>query len=40
MENEWVRGRERGKQRIPSRPLAISVEPDAGLEFMNREIIT
>ena len=34
------RGRERGRKRIPSRPHAISAEPDAGLELMNRELMT
>ena len=36
------RGRERegGRERIPSRPCAVSAEPDVGLEFMNCEIMT
>ena len=32
--------REGGRQRIPSRRLAVSAEPDAGLDPMNREIMT
>ena len=33
--------RERGKrERIPSRLHTASTEPDAGLELMNREIVT
>ena len=32
--------RERGRERIPSRFLAISAEPDVGLKPMNREIMT
>ena len=34
------RGRERGRERIPSRVWAVSAEPDAGLELTNREIMT
>ena len=33
------RERER-RERIPSRPCAVSTEPDAGLELMNCEIMT
>ena len=33
-------GTERGRERIPSKPLAVSAEPDAGLDPMNREIMT
>ena len=38
--NEWGRGRERGRQRIPSRPQAVSTEPNVGLEPTNSEIMT
>ena len=38
--HEWGRGRERGRQRIPSRLHTINAEPDAGLELVNREIVT
>ena len=34
------RGRERGRERIPSRLLTVSAEPDAGLQLTNREIMT
>ena len=34
------RGREREKERIPSRLCTISAEPDVGLEHMNCEIMT
>ena len=34
------RGAEREGERIPSRLCTISVEPDVGLEPMNREIVT
>ena len=37
---EWGRGRERGRQRIPTRLHAVSTEPDAGLEPMSCEIMT
>ena len=33
-------GRERGRERTPSRPRAASAEPDVGLELRNREIMT
>ena len=33
-------GRERGKQRIQSRLLAVSIELDVGLELTNCEIMT
>ena len=39
-EREQGRGRERGRERIPSRLCIISAEPDAGLELMNCEIMT
>ena len=32
--------RERGSERIPSRLRTVSTEPEVGLEFTNREIIT
>ena len=34
------RGRERGRERIPSRLHTVSAEPDAGLHLMNQEIMT
>ena len=34
------RGRERGRKRTPSRLSAVSAEPDAGIELMNRELMT
>ena len=37
---EQGRGRERGRQGIPSRLLTASTEPDTGLDLMNREIMT
>ena len=39
-DSECGRGRERGRHRIGSRLQAVSTQPDAGLELMNREIIT
>ena len=36
---ERKREKER-RERIPSRPYAVSTEPDAGLELMNCEIMT
>ena len=39
-EHEPGRGRERGKDRIPSRLHTISAEPHTGLEPTNREIMT
>ena len=39
-ESELGRGRERGRERIPSRLRAASAEPDAGLHLMNQEIMT
>ena len=39
-EREQMRDRKRGKRRIPSRLCTISAEPNAGLEFMNCEIMT
>ena len=37
---EQGRGRERGRERIPSRLYAVSTEPDAGLGLMEWEIMT
>ena len=34
------RGRERGRERIPSKLHTVSTEPDVRLEFMNHEIMT
>ena len=34
------RGRERGRERIPSRLLTLSAEPDSGFDPMNLEILT
>ena len=34
------RGREKGKERIPSRLLAVSAEPDAELQLRKPEIMT
>ena len=39
-ESKQGMGRERGRERIPSRLHAVSTEPDAGLKFMNHEIMT
>ena len=39
-EHEWERGRQRGRQRIPSRPHAASIDPDTGLEPTTYEIVT
>ena len=39
IESEQGQGRERGRQRIPSRLCTASVEPDVGLELMNYEIM-
>ena len=36
---QWGRGREI-REKIPSRPSAVSGEPDEGLKLMNREIMT
>ena len=33
------RERERGRERIPSRLHTVSIEPDAGLELRNHEIM-
>ena len=37
-ERENEQGTERGRERIPSRLHAVSKEPDAGLDPLNREI--
>ena len=39
-EREHKRGRQRGRERIPSKLHSVSVEPDEGLKLMNREIMT
>ena len=39
-QHEQGRGRERGRERIPSRFHAASAEPSAGLKLTNREIVT
>ena len=39
-EHQQQRGRERGEQRIRSGLHADSIEPNAGLELMNCEIMT
>ena len=39
-ESEQGKGKEKGRERIPNRFRAISVEPNAMLELMNSEIIT
>ena len=40
-EHEPGRGRKRGGERkTPSRALAVSAEPDAGLDLTNRETVT
>ena len=33
-------GRDRKRQRIPSRLCAVNVEPDVGLKLMKHEIVT
>ena len=39
-QREQRRGRERRRWRIPGRLRAVSAEPDAGLELMDRETVT
>ena len=39
-ESEHELARDRERERIPSRLPADSTEPEAGLEFMSREIVT
>ena len=41
-EQEWGRGRERGRHRSEagSRLHAVSIEPDVGLKIVNCEIMT
>ena len=36
---EQGRGRDTGRQRIPSRLHAVSAEPDTGFDLMNHEIM-
>ena len=38
--SEQGRGRERGREEIPSRICTVSKEPDAGLDLTKREIMT
>ena len=38
--HEWGRSRERGRERIPSRLLTVSAEPDVGFKPTNHEIMT
>ena len=35
----WGKGRETGRQRIPSRLCAVSTEPDVGLKLTSCEIM-
>ena len=39
-EHEQGRGRDTGRERIPSRLYVVSTEPSAGLELTNSEIMT
>ena len=39
-QREQRRGGERRRRRIPGRLRAVSAEPDAGLELMDRETVT
>ena len=39
-EHKQGRGRDRGRERIPSRLHAVSAEDDAGLNLTDREIMT
>ena len=39
-EHEQGRGRESGRERIPSKLHAVSPEPTSGLDLMNHEIMT
>ena len=39
-EGAWGKGRERGRERIPSRLHNDSTEPEAGLDTTNQEIMT
>ena len=38
--HEQGRGREKGRERVPSRLHTVSTEPDAGPKLTNREIMT
>ena len=40
MSRESEQGRDRGRERIPSRYSTVSTELDPGLDPMNREIMT
>ena len=37
---EQRKGRERGRERIPSRLLAVCAEPNPGLDLTNPEVMT
>ena len=39
-QSKWGRGTERGRERNPNRLRPISVEPSAGLELINHEVMT
>ena len=39
-ENEQGRGRESGRERIPSRFCTVSMEPDVRVKLSNHEIVT
>ena len=39
-ERERKRGREGGREKVPSKLCTVSVEPDVGLDPINREIMT
>ena len=39
-ESKWGRGREKGRERIPSRLHTVSTEPNVGLQLTNSEIMT
>ena len=38
--HKWGRGRKKGRERIPSKPCAVSTEPNMGLDLTNLEIMT
>ena len=40
LEIEQGRGKERGRERIPSRLHAVSTEPNVGLQLKNCRIVT
>ena len=39
-EHAYVHKWGRGRERIPSRPCAVTSEPHSGLDLLNREIMT